>query len=106
MQAESKLFFLKEVMLHIKLKGMEHRAPCRLKSCPYTHPPTPYGVKTFFSLKEVMLHIKLKGRGHKTPCKHIFCTYTHPWPLGLGQKVQTFFSEKSHVAYQIKWDVA
>ena len=31
-------FFLKVVMLHIKLKGMEHRAPCKHIFCPYTHP--------------------------------------------------------------------
>ena len=29
--------------------------------------------------------------------------YTHPRPLGLGQKVKTFFpSESGHVAYQFK----
>ena len=43
---------LKVVMLHIKLKGMEHRAPCKYILCPYTH-PCPVGsgqkAKTFFS---------------------------------------------------------
>ena len=28
------IFFLKVVMLHIKLKGMERRAPCKQISCP------------------------------------------------------------------------
>ena len=54
-------FFLKVVMLHIKLKGMEHRAPCKHIFCPYTHAQLPDGVKF---LKVVMLHIKLKGMEH------------------------------------------
>ena len=32
------VIFLKEVMLHIKLKGMEHRAPYEHIICPYSHP--------------------------------------------------------------------
>ena len=32
------IFSLKVVMLHIKLKGMEHRAPCKHIICPYTQP--------------------------------------------------------------------
>ena len=31
------IFFLKVVMLHIKLNGMERRAPCKHIFCPYTH---------------------------------------------------------------------
>ena len=30
-----KLFLLKVLMLHIKLKGMENRAPCKHITCPY-----------------------------------------------------------------------
>ena len=33
-----KHFYLKVVILHIKLMGMEHRAPCKHIYCPYTHP--------------------------------------------------------------------
>ena len=40
-----RIFLLKVVMLQIKLKEMEHRAPCKHKVCPYTHPQTPDGVK-------------------------------------------------------------
>ena len=93
-------------MLQIKLKIMEHRAPCKLIFYPYTH-PQPLGlgqeVKTFF-LKVVMLHIKLKEMEHRAPHKHIFCPFTHPLPmgyifcphththpLGKGQKVKAFF---------------
>ena len=46
------LFFLKEVMLHIKFKGIEHKIPWKQFFCPYTHPrPLEWGqkVKTFFS---------------------------------------------------------
>ena len=44
-------FFLKVVMLLIKLKGMEHRAPCKHIFCPYTPSTRGLGqkVKTFFS---------------------------------------------------------
>ena len=38
-------FLLKVVMLHMKLKGIEHRAPCKHTFCPYTHPQTPDGIK-------------------------------------------------------------
>ena len=38
-----------------------------------------------------MLHIKLMGVERRATCKHILCPYTHPRPLGLGQKVKTFF---------------
>ena len=78
------LFFLKEVMLHIKFKGIEHKIPWKQFFCPYLHPrPLEWGqkVKTFF-LKVVMLHIKLKGMGHIALCKYIVCPYTHPRPLG------------------------
>ena len=34
----SKHFFLKVVMLHIKLEGREHRAPCNQIVCPFTQP--------------------------------------------------------------------
>ena len=60
------------------------------------------GSKHLFFLKEVMLHIKFKGIEHKIPWKQFFCPYSHPRPLEWGQKVKTFFSESSYVAYQIK----
>ena len=47
-------FFLKAVMLHIKLKGMGHKASHKHTFCPYRHPrPLVLGqnVKTFFFLK-------------------------------------------------------
>ena len=72
-----KFFFLKVVMLHIKLIGMEHRAPRRHIFC-----PTPWGglkVRTFF-LDVVILHVKLKGIEQSAPCKHIFCPVTHILP--------------------------
>ena len=45
-------FFLKVVMLHIKLKRVEHRTPCKHIFCPYAHPRLlglGQKVKTFFS---------------------------------------------------------
>ena len=91
-------------MLHIKLKGMTNAATYKHIVCPYIH-PRPFGSKgqnICFFLKEVMLHIKFKGIEHKIPWKQFFCPYSHPRPLEWGQKVKTFFSESSYVAYQIK----
>ena len=39
------IFCLKEVMLHIKFKGMEHKAPCKHIVCSYTHPQPVGGSK-------------------------------------------------------------
>ena len=35
-------------------------------------------------------------------CVSVFCPHIHIQPLGWSQKVKTFFSESSHVAYLIK----
>ena len=82
-------FFLKIVMLHIKLKGMEHRTPRKHIFCPYTH-SRPLGwsqkVKAFYFLKVVTLHINLKGRELRAPCNHILCPYIHPQPVGRVKK--------------------
>ena len=59
----SKHFFLKEVMLHVKLrgvKGMEHRAAHKHIFCHYTHPQPLRLSQNIFFLKVVMLFIKLK----------------------------------------------
>ena len=58
--------------------------------------------QNIFFLKVIKMHIELKGMEHIAPCKHILSPYINPLPLGLGQKVKTFFTESSHVAYQIK----
>ena len=54
----------KVVMLHIILKGMEHRAPCMHKHI------LSKGQKIF--LKVIMMHTKLKGMGLIASCKHIY----------------------------------
>ena len=36
---------LKVVIVHIKSKGIEHRAPCKYIFCPNTHPRALGGVK-------------------------------------------------------------
>ena len=33
---------------------------------------------------------------------YILYIYMHPGPFGWGEKVKTFFTESSHVAYQTK----
>ena len=73
----------------IKVKGMEHRAPCKHIFCPYTHTRLlgcSQKVKTFFSESSLVA-----GMEHRAPCKHIFCPYTHPQPSGACQKVKHFF---------------
>ena len=79
-----KTFFLKVVMLPIKLTGMKRRAPCKQIDSMSLHTHSAFGlgqkVKTFF--KVAMLHTKLKGMELRTPCKHTFCPYTHPQSLG------------------------
>ena len=91
-------------MLHIKLKGIEYRAPCKHIICPYK-PQVGSKVQNIFFLKVVMLitklkgmsiehraHIKLKGMKHRAPSKHIhvFCPNMHPRSFGLG-KIIFFF---------------
>ena len=67
--------FVKVVMLHIKLKRIEHRAQCHDESkyAVITHTNGPWGgVKRsyYFSfLKVVMLHIKLKWKKCRPACK-------------------------------------
>ena len=95
-------------MLHIKLMGMEHRAPiCTYFVLCNTHPiPLGWGRKVetffFFLLKVVMLHIELKGMEHRVPCKHIFWPYTHPQPPDGVKRSNIFLAVSSYVAYQIK----
>ena len=55
--------FLKVVLLHIKLKRMEHRASCKRIFCPYTHPQhLGWGqmVKTFFFTESCCYISKLR----------------------------------------------
>ena len=59
------IFFLEVVMLYIKLKGKEHRAPHKHIFCPYTHPLSlGWGqkVKSFFS-ESSPVPFKIKGNG-------------------------------------------
>ena len=66
-------------MLHIKLKGMEHRAPRK---------------HIFWGgVKEVMLHIKLKGMEHRALGDDDASTFSI-LTLGVGSKGQN----SSHVA--------
>ena len=53
-----------------------------------------------------MLHIKLKVMEHRAPCKHIFYPWTHPQSQDGVKRSKHFFSEGSHVAYQIKMNAS
>ena len=57
------IFFLKVVIFHIKLMGMERRAPCKHKFYPYTRPRSLVGLNMLL-LIVVMLYIKLKEIEH------------------------------------------
>ena len=79
---DNKLTEFHIIMLHIKLKRMEHRAPHKHIFFPYTHPwPLGLGqkVKTFLLLKVVMLHIKMKVLEHRVSCKHIYIISQTLW---------------------------
>ena len=84
-------------MLHIKLK-MNDACSNMVANILIVDTPSTTGFgsnphNTSF-LKVVMVFIKLK---------HIFFPYTHPSAPGVGSNGQkTFYSESSHVAYQIK----
>ena len=56
------------VMLYIKLKEMEHRAPCKHIFCPYTQPQSQIGskVQTFIFLK-VSKGAKIRNRYNQVP---------------------------------------
>ena len=72
--------------MHIKLKRIEHVAPCKYIFCPYIH-STFNGVKGKRKFLEVaMLHIKLKRIEHVAPCKYIFCPYIHSTFNGVKGK--------------------
>ena len=78
-------------MLHIKLKGMENRAPRKHIFCPYTH--LRLKDQTMFTLKVVISHIKLKGMEHRAPCKtNSAVTHTQRKKRGnMGLKGQNIF---------------
>ena len=79
---------LKVVMLHIKLKVFEHRAPWKQICCHYTLPrPLWWGQKVFF-LKLVILYIKLKWKKCIPTCNVTRWIYTYHWPLGFSWKVR------------------
>ena len=84
-----KTFFLEVVMMHIKLKGMECRAPCKHILCLHTPSTTGMGSKGQNIFRR------------RAPFKHVFCPYKHPKSVGLGQKVRKN-AECGIVAYQIK----
>ena len=62
----SRLFFLKVVMLNIKLKGMGHRKPHKHMFCPYTHPwslGSGQNVETFFFTESGHVVYQIIGNG-------------------------------------------
>ena len=65
--------FLKVVMLHIKLKGIEHHES-KYAVITHTLDPMGWGQKVFFFsfLKVIMLHIKLKWKHCRPTCKVTF----------------------------------
>ena len=102
-RGQNTTFFQNKVMLHLK-KGNDTCINMVAKIFAYTPPPTlGWGQKDSIHLFQnmVTLHIKLKEMTNAIRCTHTFCPYTHPRSLGWGQRSNHFFSENSHVAYQI-----
>ena len=77
-----KTFFLKIVMLHIELKGIEQRAPCKHIFCPYTHPlPLGWGQKVK-QFKKSHVAYQIKGNGAESTMQANVLNLTHtmgPW---------------------------
>ena len=92
------------VKLHIKLKEIEHSAPCMHYSVHRLLAPGARSkFEALFFLKVIMLHIKLKGMEYRA---HILSLHTPSAPGGRPKGQNIFFSVSSHEAYQIKGDVA
>ena len=76
------ILFLKCVILHIKVKGMEHRAQRKFIFCPYTN-PLPLGsrqtVKFFFCLKVSCCISKEWSMEHHASTHYILTHTLSPW---------------------------
>ena len=85
---------------HIKLNGIEHRAPCKQIFCLYTYfRPPGWGQKGQNIFSESR-HVAYQINGAKsTMLAHILFLHTFSTP-GVGSK--RLFTENSHVTYQIK----
>ena len=80
-------------MLHIILKGMDHRAPDKHIFCPYTHPQTLGWVQNVKTISSESSHAayQLKGMEQRyTMQGHIMSLHT-PTTIGMGSTVKTFF---------------
>ena len=62
-------------MLHIKLKGMEHRTPCKYISCYFLHPQAGSKGEYFFS-KSSYVAYQIKGNGAYSTMQTCTKTYT------------------------------
>ena len=88
-----KTFFFLKVVMSVKLKGMEHRTPCKHILCSYIHSrPLGWGqnAKTFSSERS---HVtcQIKGNGTKSTMQaHILSLHTLLVP-GWSQKVKKIF---------------
>ena len=83
---------LKVVMMHIKLKGMEHKASFAGTYSVLTQTLGPWAGSTgqiIFSSESCRVAYQIKG--NRAPHKHVFCTYTHNQPQEFGLKVKLFF---------------
>ena len=86
------VFFLKVVMLHIKLMEKEHRAPCKHLFCPYTHLGPWVGPKdqNIFTESSHAAY-QIKGYdGCRNMQARIFCPSTPFSTPGVGSKVKTY----------------
>ena len=81
-----KPFFFKVVMLHIKLKGIEYRAPWKQIFCPYTHPrPLGWGQRSFFFFSESYnIAFKIKGKEVQTNMQAETLILHTPLTSGIG----------------------
>ena len=85
------LFFLKVVLLYIKLKGMEHRTLCKRILCHYTYPRPWDGINIFIFTERSHAAYQIKREWsiehHASP----YSVLTHILDPSVGVKGQTFF---------------
>ena len=94
-------FFQNMAMLLIKLKRMIHAATCQQIIFPKTTPTLEYSQNSTFSeLGHVAFQIKWNHECSNMQA-HILSLHA-PSTTGVGSNVKIFFSESSHIAYQIK----
>ena len=86
------------VMLHIKLKGMGHRAPCKQIICPYIHWPLEWGLIKHFA--------NVISRWQKLPL-YSSLTLKERLTIAADDKFWDIFPNfRKKIRYEISWELS